>query len=193
MGFTSKSRVALVAMIDVAVHQRRGTVTAKSVAQRQQISLSYLEQLISRLRRSGLLAASRGPGGGYMLTRGAREITAMEILGAVDEGRLISGQANAEDHPTDTPERVQHDLWSGLDAAIVTYLESVTLQSLVEQQCPSLLQLPEREVPDNAAGYDLRAGIKKRRDAPVYAKAAASGFALAQAWGSSFATERIAA
>lgn len=190
MGFTSKSRVALVAMIDVAVHQRRGTVTAKSVAQRQQISLSYLEQLISRLRRSGLLAASRGPGGGYMLTRSARDITAMEILGAVDEGRLSCDQSRAEQ--ADAPERVQHDLWTGLDIAIVSYLESVSLQSLLEQQCPSLL-LPERELPDSAAGYDLRAGIKKRRDAPVYAKAAASGFALAQAWGISTAPERIAA
>ncbi len=192
MGFTSKSRVALVAMIDVAVHQRRGTVTAKSVAQRQQISLSYLEQLISRLRRSGLLAASRGPGGGYMLTRSARDITAMEILGAVDEGRLSCEQGNRGEL-ADAPERVQHDLWAGLDVAIVTYLESVTLQSLLEQQCPSLLQLPERDQADNAAGYDLRAGIKKRRDAPVYAKAATSGFALAQAWGFGSAPERIAA
>jgi Rrf2 family transcriptional regulator, iron-sulfur cluster assembly transcription factor len=186
MGFTSKSRVALVAMIDIAVHQRRGAVTAKSIAFRQQISLSYLEQLIARLRRSGLVAASRGPGGGYTLTREEGQISTFEILSAVDEGRLVcepNSQAACEDESEVFVQRVRHDLWSGLDTAIMQHLQSVSLESLVAQQCASLLELAREELPKTANRYNLQSGIKQRREPAVYAKAITSGFALAQAWG----------
>lgn len=175
MSFTSKSRLAIIALVDLAVHERLGAVTAGSIANRQKISLGYLEQLIARLRRAGLVTAYRGPGGGYSLTRDPADITAYEIVMAVDDIRL-AGKPKGEG--------VQTNLWQGLDDHIQSFLESTTLASLVAQQ-------PEPEAsPRTAAkargksGYDLAVGIRKLpHAASVTLPPSGSGFALAQAWG----------
>jgi Rrf2 family protein len=85
MRLTTKGRFAVTAMIDVALHATAGPVTLAGVAERQQISLSYLEQLFGKLRRRGLVESVRGPGGGYSLAREATKISVADIILAVDE------------------------------------------------------------------------------------------------------------
>ena len=85
MRLTTKGRFAVTAMIDVAMHNGRGPVTLAGVADRQKISLSYLEQLFGKLRRHGLVDSVRGPGGGYNLARAANGVSVADIITAVDE------------------------------------------------------------------------------------------------------------
>ncbi len=85
MRLTTKGRYAVTAMLDLAIHHGDGPITLADIAQRQGISLSYLEQLFSRLRKRSLVASVRGPGGGYSLARDAGEIFVAEVISAVDE------------------------------------------------------------------------------------------------------------
>ena len=85
MRLTTKGRFAVTAMIDLALRQNNGPVTLAAISQRQQISLSYLEQLFGKLRRHQLVESTRGPGGGYTLGRKAAEITVADIIVSVDE------------------------------------------------------------------------------------------------------------
>lgn len=85
MRLTTKGRFAVTAMIDLALRQNTGPVTLAAISQRQQISLSYLEQLFGKLRRHELVESTRGPGGGYSLGRKASEITVADIIVSVDE------------------------------------------------------------------------------------------------------------
>ena len=85
MRLTTKGRFAVTAMIDLALRQNNGPVTLAAISQRQQISLSYLEQLFGKLRRHELVESTRGPGGGYTLGRKAEEITVADIIVSVDE------------------------------------------------------------------------------------------------------------
>lgn len=85
MRLTTKGRFAVTAMIDLGLRQAAGPVTLAAISQRQQISLSYLEQLFGKLRRNGLVESTRGPGGGYTLGRPAEEITVADIILSVDE------------------------------------------------------------------------------------------------------------
>ena len=85
MRLTTKGRFAVTAMIDLALRQNSGPVTLAAISQRQQISLSYLEQLFGKLRRNELVESTRGPGGGYTLARKAADITVTDIITSVDE------------------------------------------------------------------------------------------------------------
>ena len=85
MRLTSKGRYAVTAMLDVALHSHQGPVPLADISERQGISLSYLEQLFSRLRKHGLVASVRGPGGGYLLGKEANAIAVGEVITAVDE------------------------------------------------------------------------------------------------------------
>jgi Rrf2 family iron-sulfur cluster assembly transcriptional regulator len=144
MRLTTKGRFAVTAMIDLGLRQHVGPVTLAGVADRQQISLSYLEQLFSRLRRNLLVTSMRGPGGGYCLSKPMNQISVADIIQAVDEvldATQCGGYANChEDRPCMT-----HDLWTTLNQKMFAYLRSVTLQELVEQQkhntdCQAALQ-----------------------------------------------------
>jgi Rrf2 family iron-sulfur cluster assembly transcriptional regulator len=84
MKLTSKGRYAVTAMLDVALHTGVGPVALADISQRQEISLSYLEQLFARLRKNGLVSSVRGPGGGYLLGREAGVISVGVIISAVD-------------------------------------------------------------------------------------------------------------
>ena len=84
MRLSTKSRFAVTAMIDVALREEQGPVSLAAISERHQISLSYLEQLFSKLRQHGLVESTRGPGGGYSLGRAAERITMADILSAVD-------------------------------------------------------------------------------------------------------------
>ena len=85
MKLTSKGRYAVTAILDLALHERSGPVPLPHIARRQDISLSYLEQLFTRLRKQGLVDSTPGPGGGYSLRRPAAGITVAEIIAAVDD------------------------------------------------------------------------------------------------------------
>jgi Rrf2 family transcriptional regulator, iron-sulfur cluster assembly transcription factor len=85
MRLTTKGRFAVTAMIDLALRHHSGPVTLAAISQRQEISLSYLEQLFGKLRRHQLVESTRGPGGGYTLAKKASEITVADIILSVDE------------------------------------------------------------------------------------------------------------
>ena len=99
MKLTSKGRYAVTAMLDVALHSKRGPVPLADISERQEISLSYLEQLFSRLRKEQLVDSVRGPGGGYLLGREASKIAIGEVIRAVDESidaTRCQGQADCQ-------------------------------------------------------------------------------------------------
>jgi Rrf2 family iron-sulfur cluster assembly transcriptional regulator len=122
-------------MIDLALRQHEGPVTLAGIAERQNISLSYLEQLFGKLRRQQLVASVRGPGGGYCLARPMSAISVADIIRAVDEpldATNCGGKRNChEDHLCMT-----HQLWTNLNARMFEYLSSVSLAELVRQQRP---------------------------------------------------------
>ncbi|MEY2758753.1 MAG: HTH-type transcriptional regulator IscR [Pseudomonadota bacterium] len=126
MRMSSKGRYAVVAVLDVAANAGVKPVSLADVAIRQRISLSYLEQLFAMLRRAGLVAASRGPGGGYRLQRPAAEITVGQVFQAVEDG----GNSN-ENGSRDWTEGPAAALWQALDAHIDRFLETVTLADLL--------------------------------------------------------------
>ena len=133
MRLTTKGRFAVTAMADLAMCGGHSPVTMAAISTRQKISLSYLEQLFGKLRRSNIVESVRGPGGGYYLARPAEKITIAEIIVAVDEpmdATKCGGLGNCHDER----QCLTHDLWTGLNQKIYDYLASVTLQQLVDSQ-----------------------------------------------------------
>ena len=133
MRLTTKGRFAVTAMIDLALRQHSGPVTLAAISQRQEISLSYLEQLFGKLRRHQLVESTRGPGGGYTLAKKASEITVADIIFAVDEP-LDATQCAGKENCVDDGPCMTHELWSNLTTRMIDYLSSVKLAELVEQQ-----------------------------------------------------------
>ena len=135
MRLTTKGRFAVTAMIDLALNAQNNAVKLNSISERQQISLSYLEQLFSKLRRAGLVESIRGPGGGYILGRDAGEINIAQIIAAAEDeldATLCKGKANCQ---SGAP-CLTHNLWEDLNHTINAYLSSVTLAGLLAQQQP---------------------------------------------------------
>ncbi|HEY9281820.1 MAG TPA: Fe-S cluster assembly transcriptional regulator IscR [Eoetvoesiella sp.] len=143
MRLTTKGRFAVTAMIDLALRQQGGPVTLSAISQRQNISLSYLEQLFGKLRRHELVDSVRGPGGGYSLARLARNITVADIIFAVDEPLDATSCGGKEDCTVgrngSSGKCMTHELWTTLNRKMVDYLDSVSLQDLVDQQRMRLL------------------------------------------------------
>lgn len=133
MRLTTKGRFAVTAMIDLALRQHMGPVTLAGIAERQKISLSYLEQLFGKLRRHNLVASVRGPGGGYCLARPMEQMSVADIIRAVDEtldATQCGGKGNChDDHPCMT-----HTLWTSLNQRMFDYLTAVHLSELVNEQ-----------------------------------------------------------
>jgi Rrf2 family transcriptional regulator, iron-sulfur cluster assembly transcription factor len=134
MRLTTKGRFAVTAMIDLALRQNAGPVTLAAISQRQQISLSYLEQLFGKLRRNGLVESTRGPGGGYTLGRESKGITIAEIITSVDEAMDATSCGGKENCAGDAGRCMTHDLWSKLNARMSEFLGSVSLQDMVDEQ-----------------------------------------------------------
>jgi len=138
MRLTTKGRFAVTAMIDLALRQDKGPVTLAGISQRQEISLSYLEQLFGKLRRHEIVESVRGPGGGYNLARKAEDVTVADIVIAVDEqldATQCGGKENCHSADHQHGSRcMTHDLWATLNAKMVDYLDSVSLKDLVDQQ-----------------------------------------------------------
>jgi len=142
---TSKGRYAVTAMLDLAFHTETGPVTLSEISKRQDISLSYLEQLFTRLRKQQLVRSTRGPGGGYSLNKPADQLTVAEIVAAVDETvdtRRCSGASNCHDGR----QCLAHELWDDLSQQIFGFLEDISLQNLME----------EASISDVAARQDKR-------------------------------------
>jgi len=133
MRLTTKGRYAVTAMLDLAFHSQNKPVTLTDIATRQTISLSYLEQLFSRLRKAGMVIGVRGPGGGYKLSRAAADINISEIICAVDEP-LDSTKCGGEGNCQDGLPCLTHDLWMGLSDQIRSYLQGISLGELLERE-----------------------------------------------------------
>ena len=133
MRLTTKGRFAVTAMLDLALRGEAGPVALAGVAERQQISLSYLEQLFGKLRRFNIVDSVRGPGGGYCLARPASQITVADIVRAVDE-TLDATQCGGRENCKDEERCMTHELWTTLNFKMYEYLSSVKLSDLVEKQ-----------------------------------------------------------
>lgn len=141
MRLTTKGRYAVTAMLDLALNQGRGPIALAEIAERQGISLSYLEQLFSRLRKRSLVKSVRGPGGGYNLGRSAASINVGEVIAAVDEAVDATRCGGASNCQNDGP-CLTHHLWIDLSNRIRDYLHQISLQELVGQA--SLIEMARR-------------------------------------------------
>ena len=144
MRLTTKGRFAVTAMIDLGLRQSSGPVTLAAISQRQQISLSYLEQLFGKLRRHELVESTRGPGGGYTLARSPTEITVADIITSVDEPMDATQCGGKENCLGDGERCMTHDLWAALNVRMVEFLDSVTLQKLVDDQLANGLRIEDK-------------------------------------------------
>lgn len=144
MRLTTKGRFAVTAMIDLGLRQSNGPVTLAAISQRQQISLSYLEQLFGKLRRHGLVESTRGPGGGYTLARNPAEITIAEIITSVDEPIDATHCGGKENCLGEGDRCMTHDLWAALNLRMVEFLNSVNLQKLVDDQLAKGLRIEDK-------------------------------------------------
>ena len=133
MRLTTKGRYAVTAMLDLAMHHERGPVSLGDIAGRQGISLSYLEQLFSQLRKHGLVSSTRGPGGGYKLGQEAATIAVSDVILAVDES-VDATRCGGKENCQDDARCLTHDLWVDLSARIHTFLNDVDLAQLVERR-----------------------------------------------------------
>jgi Rrf2 family iron-sulfur cluster assembly transcriptional regulator len=142
MRLTTKGRFAVTAMLDLALHEARSDteldaeikpITLAGISERQKISLSYLEQLFSRLRRQGLVSSVRGPGGGYKLAKNYAEISVAEIINAVDE-EIDATQCGGQENCRDEGRCMTHDLWATLNNKILDYLDGISLADMVASQ-----------------------------------------------------------
>ena len=132
MKLTTKGRYAVTAMLDLALHGQQGPVSLAEISGRQEISLSYLEQLFSKLRKNGLVISTRGPGGGYSVARDLSDVAVSEIICAVNESvdaTQCGGRENCHSHGR----CLTHDLWEGLSAQIEEFLGSVSLQDMIDK------------------------------------------------------------
>ncbi len=133
---STKGRYAVMAMVDLARHSHGNPVSLAEIAERQEISLSYLEQLFAKLRRGGMVKSVRGPGGGYLLARSMDATRVSDIILAVDEPiratRCTPGSP-AGCH-SDKSRCLTHDLWEELGNQIHKFLSSVTLEDVVERR-----------------------------------------------------------
>ncbi len=142
MRLTTKGRYAVTAMLDLALHEDFGPVSLTDISRRQGISLSYLEQLFLRLRKYGLIASARGPGGGYRLQQSGADISVAEVIRAVDEqvdATRCGGHRNCQ-----AEQRcLTHDLWEDLSEHITGFLSGISLSDLVQRQ--SVKQVSARQ------------------------------------------------
>lgn len=136
MRLSTKGRYAVTAMVDLARHSNGYPVPLGEIADRQEISLSYLEQLFARLRRNGLVSSVRGPGGGYLLARPAEETCIADIVMAVDGpvGTASFGTGAMDGAQPIRTCPLTHDLWLELDNQVHSYLSSVTLADVIERR-----------------------------------------------------------
>ena len=168
MRLSTKGRFAVTAMIDVALREKLGPVPLSDIAARQQISLSYLEQMFSKLRQEGLVISTRGPGGGYTLGHRTDAITVADIITAVEDA---PPKVKAPE-PVSAQDMAQ-DLWDSMNAKVLDFMQSVTLRSLVLEQLAKGVKIEQKPAPN-------RGVFKKPGSNLLHVNAPNSVFALGQ-------------
>lgn len=166
MRLSTKGRFAVTAMIDVALREKLGPVPLSDISARQQISLSYLEQMFSRLRQEGLVTSTRGPGGGYTLGHRTDAITVADIIRAVEDAppKAKTNDATSKD--------MAQDLWDSMNAKVAEFMQSVTLRSLVLEQLAKGVKIEQKPAPNR--------GVFKKPAQTIRTTAPNSVFALGQ-------------
>lgn len=133
MRLTTKGRYAVTAMLDLALHCDKGPISLAGISKRQEISLSYLEQLFAKLRQRDLVSSVRGPGGGYKLSRSAEDIHVAEIIDAVNES-IDATSCNGMGSCQHGEVCLTHYLWCDLSEQIHEFLSNISLASLVARR-----------------------------------------------------------
>jgi Rrf2 family iron-sulfur cluster assembly transcriptional regulator len=142
MKLSTKGRYAVTAMMDLAIHDRTGPVTLADISKCQGISLSYLEQLFSKLRQAGLVDGVRGPGGGYRLGKPANRISVADIISAVDESIDATKCAGNED--CNGGQRcLTHELWQDLSKRLYEFLDEISLAQFINR--PEVREVSRRQ------------------------------------------------
>lgn len=133
MRLTTKGRYAVTAMLDLALHSAKGPVSLADISGRQEISLSYLEQLFSKLRQNDLVSSVRGPGGGYRLSKPLEQVFVAQIIDAVNES-VDATHCNGKGNCQQGEVCLTHYLWSDLSQQIHQFLSDISLASLVARR-----------------------------------------------------------
>jgi len=156
MKLTAKGRYAVTAMLDLAVHEDEGPISLAEISDRQGISLSYLEQLFAKLRRSDLVASVRGPGGGYRLKRRSNEIFVAQIVDSVDENvdaTRCGGRADCQKGEM----CLTHELWTELSDQIHQFLSDIDLASIIAKRQVQQIAARQDAVRDERVRVPIRA------------------------------------
>jgi Rrf2 family iron-sulfur cluster assembly transcriptional regulator len=171
MRLTTKGRFAVTAMIDLALREHQGPVALAAISARQQISLSYLEQLFGKLRRHELVESTRGPGGGYSLGRKAEDVTVADIITAVDEPIDATGCGGGKENclGEDAGRCMTHDLWASLNAKMIEYLSSISLRKLVDDQLAKGISIEEAPIKRAISSVPVVKPIKVNAPNSVFA------------------------
>lgn len=156
MRLTAKGRYAVTAMLDLAVHGDSSPISLADISERQGISLSYLEQLFSKLRKSGLVSSVRGPGGGYRLSRSSEDIFVAQIVDSVNESfdaTKCQGRSDCQGGEV----CLTHELWTDLSNQIHRFLSGINLASIVARK--DIMAIVDRQdhVVSEGAAYDASA------------------------------------
>ena len=154
MRLTTKGRYAVTAMLDLAINSHSHPVNLNDISERQAISLSYLEQLFSKLRREDLVKSIRGPGGGYQLNGSIDDISVANIINAVNESMDVSrceGRANCHDGK----QCLTHNLWVDLSDRINSFLDEITLGELIRQNEEQAKQRAQQQASDIEQSIEL--------------------------------------
>lgn len=166
MRISTKGRFAVTAMIDLALRDKLGPVPLSEIGSRHQISLSYLEQIFSQLRHKGLVTSSRGPGGGYVLSRSMDVITVADIVSAIDDEPSAVKQ-----HDAAPVHDMAQDLWEAMNNNLVNFMRSVKLRSLVLEQLAKGVKIEQKS--SRSSGV-----FKKPEQQPLRTNVPNSVFAL---------------
>jgi Rrf2 family iron-sulfur cluster assembly transcriptional regulator len=172
MRLSTKSRFAVTAMIDMGLRQHQGPVSLAAISQRQHISISYLEQLFSKMRQHGLVDSTRGPGGGYNLNRDANLISVADIIYAVnspDEKEELPADAEQNGYVS------AEELWSSLNQKMDDHMQSISLHSLIAAQL-------SKGGRSTSNGSPKRGVFAQKPQAAAKTKTPNSVFALDNAW-----------
>lgn len=153
MKLTSKGRYAVTAMLDVAIHAENGPVPLSDISERQSISLSYLEQLFSLLRKNGLVNSVRGPGGGYRLGRCSAQIVIADVISAVDES-VDATRCHGAGNCQGGHKCLTHNLWGELSNRIADFLSGISLSDLINQG--DVQQVSDRQDKDFASQHQQK-------------------------------------
>ena len=161
MRITTKGRQAVIAMIDVALNQKAGPVALTGVSRRQQISISYLEQMFADLRRHGLVRSTRGPGGGYVIARSAQTISVADVVFAVDRGNFGAPGLGVTMSEEAGERYLAPELWNSLSQRVLEFLTSVHLQTLIDVEVAGGTQtVEERPIERRLAAVPAKSPVR---------------------------------